>query len=119
MLDDHAAVIQQHNAFVAEYDHDIVGVLILIQTQSRILLDNVAIHPEHQGKGVGRHLLEFAESQALRHGFNNLELYTHECMTENIAMYKRMGYVATARRTERGYDRVYMQKALAHGNAPP
>ncbi len=30
-------------------------------------------------------------------------------MTEHIGMYKALGYVETGRRTEHGYNRVYMQ----------
>jgi hypothetical protein len=33
-------------------------------------------------------------------------------MTENIALYGRIGYVETARVTEKGFDRVYMTKHL-------
>ena len=112
MLNDYANVIQQHKAFVAEEDGDIVGLLVLIQTESSMLLDNVAVHPEYQGKGLGRRLLELAESETRNQGYTHLDLYTHECMTENIEMYKRIGYVERERRTEHGYSRVYMRKAL-------
>ena len=113
MLDDYEKVIQQHTAFVAEDDGDIVGVLVLIRTESGILLDNVAVHPRHQGKGLGRRFLELAESEAQSQGYAHLDLYTHECMIENIEIYNGHGYVETERRRERGYNRVYMRKALS------
>jgi len=113
MVDDYANVIQRHSAFVAEENGEIIGVLVLIQTESGMLLDNVAVHPEHQGEGVGRRLLELAESETRNRGYAHLDLYTHECMTENIEMYKRIGYVERERQTEHGYNRVYMQKALS------
>ncbi len=113
MVDDYANVIEQHGAFVVEENGEIVGVLVLIQTESGMLLDNVAVHPEHQGEGLGRRLLELAESEARNQGYAYLDLYTHECMTENIEMYKRIGYVETERKSEHGYNRVYMQKALS------
>ena len=34
-------------------------------------------------------------------------------MTENQALYARLGYREFERRTEKGYPRVYMRKALA------
>jgi hypothetical protein len=41
-----------------------------------------------------------------------LRLYTHERMTENIALYSRLGFVATGRGRQAGYDRVFMTKRL-------
>ena len=34
-------------------------------------------------------------------------------MTENLAIYARLGYRETGRRTEDGYHRVFMEKLLA------
>ena len=113
MLEDYAEVIRRHAVFVAEEAGETAGVLVLVETESGLLLDNVAVHPAHQGKGLGRLLLERAESEARERGYAHLELYTHECMTENIAWYKRNGYAETVRKTEteHGYKRVYMRKA--------
>lgn len=112
MLDDYTQVIWQHDAFVLESDQSVVGAVVLIRKGQGILLDNVAVDPAYQGKGYGRRLIEHAEAEARRQGFAHLDLYTHECMTENIAMYKRLGYGETERRSERGYQRVYMRKQL-------
>ena len=113
MLDDYSDVVQRHRAFVAEDKAQIIGVLVLIHKDNGILLDNVAVHPTHQGRGLGRRLITLAETEALRQGFAHIDLYTHERMTENITLYQRLGYVETERRTERGYPRVYMRKVLS------
>jgi hypothetical protein len=42
-----------------------------------------------------------------------MALVTHEAMTENQAIYARLGYTETARRSEDGYRRIYMEKPLA------
>jgi RimJ/RimL family protein N-acetyltransferase len=34
-------------------------------------------------------------------------------MTENLALYRRLGFRETGRVREKGYDRVYMTKVLA------
>ena len=41
-----------------------------------------------------------------------LDLYSHEAMTENIALYCALGYAETGRRVEHGYPRVYLRKPL-------
>ena len=112
MLEDYSAVIAQHHAFVAEQGRHLIGVLVLIELERGPLLDNVAVHPNHQGHGLGRQLVEFAESRAKAMGYDEIHLYTHEAMVENIAMYEHLGYEETERRREKGYDRVYMRKAL-------
>jgi ribosomal protein S18 acetylase RimI-like enzyme len=112
MLEDYAQVVARCQVSVAERDGVIVGVLVLAVTPEGFLLDNVAVHPSSQGKGVGRALLQCAESEARRQGYTSIYLYTHQQMTENQALYAKIGYVEYARRSEKGYDRVYMRKQL-------
>ena len=112
MLDDYADVIKRHIVFVAETDR-IVGVLVLIRTADSMLLDNIAVDPEQQGKGLGKRLLQLAEAEARKRDLDRLELYTHETMTENIELYRSLGYVETERKQVRGYRRVYLQKNLS------
>jgi ribosomal protein S18 acetylase RimI-like enzyme len=57
--------------------------------------------------------LEFAEQAAIKAGYRSIQLYTNEAMTENIALYSRIGYVETHRGEEKGLRRVYMTKQLA------
>ena len=57
--------------------------------------------------------LQFPENEALKQGFTDLDLFTHESMTENIGLYEYLGYIETDRRTEKGYRRMYMRKNLA------
>ena len=65
-----------------------------------------------QGLGLGRRLLFFAEAEALRRGYHEIRLYTHETMTENQRIYATIGYEETGRATEAGYERVFMRKQL-------
>jgi ribosomal protein S18 acetylase RimI-like enzyme len=112
MLDDYALVIGRHDVTVAERGGEIAGVLVVRATEEGFLLDNVAVRPGHQGAGLGRCLLELAEGKARKAGYTSIHLYTQEIMTENQALYRRMGYVEYARRHEVGLDRVYFRKAL-------
>jgi ribosomal protein S18 acetylase RimI-like enzyme len=112
MLDDYREVIQQHCVLVLADEANIVGVLVLIRQTQGLLLDNVAVHPAYQGRGLGRKLMALAEDEARRLGLTTVTLYTNERMTENIELYKRLGYMETGRKTEQGYQRVYMRKEL-------
>ena len=77
-----------------------------------MLLDNVAVAPEAQGSGLGRTMLQFAEHSARMAGYRHIKLYTNEAMTENVALYSRLGYVETHRVEEKGLKRVYVLKPL-------
>jgi GNAT superfamily N-acetyltransferase len=112
MTDDYAAVIRDRQVTVAEHDAAIVGVVVLTVTDEGFLVDNVAVHPSRRGTGLGRALLQFAEAEARRAGFDTIHLYTHERMTENLALYSRIGYVEYDRRSQGAFSLVYMRKQL-------
>jgi ribosomal protein S18 acetylase RimI-like enzyme len=112
MLQDYAELIRTSQTTVAESDGEIVALLALRQTGEGFLIENVAVDPAHQGKGLGKELLQLAEQEAEKSGFDSIYLYTHESMSENIALYTRIGYVEYERRTERGLTRVFMRKRL-------
>lgn len=112
LLDDYRVLIDAARVHVIEHDGTVQGLLVLIPQPGALLLDNVAIAPAAQGLGLGRQLLQFAESTARSAGYSAIRLYTNEAMTENIALYTRLGYVETSRITENGLHRVYMEKPL-------
>ena len=112
MLDDYEKVVRDHRVHVVDDDGEIVGVLVLIEQEDGLMLDNIAVCPSRQGAGIGRRLMEHAEAEARRLGYAHVDLYTHQQMTENIALYARRGYEEIERRVERGYPRVYMRKRL-------
>jgi ribosomal protein S18 acetylase RimI-like enzyme len=113
MADDYEEVIRNHHVTVAERHKAIVGVIVLRVTDEGFLIDNVAVHPSHRGRGLGRAFLELAEAEARGAGFDSVYLYTHERMTENLALYSRAGYVEYDRRSQGGFALVYMRKHLA------
>ncbi|HBK04958.1 MAG TPA: GNAT family N-acetyltransferase [Acetobacteraceae bacterium] len=112
MLDDYGVRIATGQVWVLEDAGEIVGVVVLEDGPHCFLLDNIAIRPDLQGGGFGRKLMDFAEAEAARRGWKAVTLYTNALMTENIAIYTKRGYVEQDRRTEKGFDRVYMLKSL-------
>jgi len=113
MLDDYARLIADGVVSVLEdADAAIAAIIVLLAKPDHLLLDNIAVRPDRQGQGLGRQLIAFAEAEARRLGFMELRLYTHETMTENIALYTRLGFAETGRGHDAGYDRVFMTKRL-------
>ncbi len=112
MLDDYSKHILAHEAWVMLDGTDVTGVLILIPHVDYLLLDNVAVDPRIRGKGMGRALIGFAEREAARRGYNEIRLFTHQKMHENLLMYPRLGYEETGRGTQDGFDRVFFRKLI-------
>ncbi len=119
MTEDYTEVIRTSDVTVAESDGAIVGVVVLAVTDEGFLVANVAVHPSHRGRGLGRALLDFAEAEARRAGFDSVYLYTHEQMTENLALYSRRGYVEYDRRSHGDFSLIYMRKRLEDHRLPP
>jgi len=113
MLDDYAALIDAGAVSVLETDDGhIAAIIVLLPKLDHLLLDNIAVRRDRQGQGLGRRLIAFAEAEARRLGLDEVRLYTHQMMTENIALYARLGFVETGRGHDAGYDRVFMTKTL-------
>src|SRR5262249_44823750 len=112
MLDDYAAHIRNHAAWVIERDGAIAGLIVLLPEDDHLLLDNVAVDPALHGQGIGRTLMRFAEKEASRRGYRELRLYTHVTMTENLAMYPALGWQETGRGEQSGYQRVFFRKPV-------
>ena len=112
MLQDYSTVIQSEHVVVAETDGEVAGVLVLAETSDGCLIDNVAVFPSRKGQGIGRALLIHAEQEARTRGYKSIYLYTNEKMSENIAMYVKVGYAEYERRQEEGFRRVFLRKAL-------
>ena len=113
MSDDYAVRVSEGVVWVIEKGAAVAGVIVLLPRPDYLLLDNIAVAPAQQGTGLGRQLLAFAEAEAVRLGYREIRLYTHQTMTENQRLYAAIGYEETARGTESGYERVFMRKRLA------
>src|SRR5712672_207632 len=78
MLDDYAARVSEGVVWVVEEGAVIAAIIVLLPAADYLLLDNVAVSPARQGLGLGRRLLAFAEAEALRRGYHEIRLYTHQ-----------------------------------------
>ncbi|MCS4249862.1 N-acetyltransferase [Pseudomonas sp. BIGb0164] len=112
MLENYQALVAAGGVHVLDNAGQVQGFIILLDAPDALLLDNLAVAPQAQGLGLGRHLMDFAEHQARDAGYSAIRLYTNVAMTENIALYTRRGYSETHRAEAHGLHRVYMRKTL-------
>jgi ribosomal protein S18 acetylase RimI-like enzyme len=113
MLADYPALIARGVVYVVSGAERLRAVLVMLRQRNHLFLENIAVHPDDQGRGFGRQLMAFVDQHARLLGLDTVELYTNELMTENLAFYPRLGFVEIDRRTEDGFQRVFMRKVLA------
>ena len=115
---DYAALIARGIVYVlVAPDGDVRGLVVTEPHADSQFLENIAIEPRYQGQGLGRMLMAFVEERARAEGRGAITLYTHELMTENRALYARLGFVEIELREEHGFRRVYMRKVLSERSA--
>jgi ribosomal protein S18 acetylase RimI-like enzyme len=112
MTADYLASARRGQAWIATEDGQAAGFIILVPQPGYLLLENVAVLPAAQGRGVGARLLDLAEERARSLGLPEIRLYTNEAMTESLAYYPRHGYTETHRAEQDGFHRVYFRKRL-------
>ncbi len=113
MIADFGSQIDKGTVFVAVDDGGaICGFVVFYPRDGGIHLENVAVSPTHQGSGIGRRLIAFAEDWAAVRGYRSVDLYTNEKMVENMTFYPALGYVETRRGEEDGFRRVYYRKSI-------
>jgi ribosomal protein S18 acetylase RimI-like enzyme len=109
---DNPALIARGEVWVMHDAGGLVGVLVMRPEPPALFVENVAVLPGRQGRGLGRALMVFAEEHARAAGLAEVALYTNQKMTENLRFYAALGYVETGRRSEDGFARVFLRKTL-------
>ena len=112
MVADFASQISLGRIYVGIYESLFAGYVVFYPEKDHFHLENIAVLPSLTGKGIGKKLLEHVEQTTRASGFNAVELYTNEMMTENLGMYPKLGYVEIERRQQDGFNRVFFRKAV-------
>ncbi|MCX5364785.1 GNAT family N-acetyltransferase [Streptomyces sp. NBC_00124] len=107
---DHAANVAAGRVFVT--GQPVVGLVVVEEYADHLYLDNIAVHPDAHGRGVGGRLLRFVDAHARALGLSEVRLYTNAMMWENQKIYPRYGYEVVERRVDGPYDRVHYRKRL-------
>jgi ribosomal protein S18 acetylase RimI-like enzyme len=112
MLKNYRQVVADCSVFVLTRPTQIIGVLVVDVRKPNLLLENIAVLPACKGQGAGKLLMAFCEDYARETGCEAIELYTNVLMTENLEIYKKLGYQETRRAHEDGFSRVFMRKPV-------
>jgi GNAT superfamily N-acetyltransferase len=96
-----------------------VATVTLLPEDGWLSLDNFAVAPDCQGRGIGRRILAFAEEHARQLWLPELRLLTHAMMWENQRMYAAAGYQEYARtQPAPGHELIHYRKPVAGWDFP-
>ncbi len=109
MREDFGEAIARSELYVTD-ERD--GVIVLIPLEDHLLVRDIAVHVDAQGRGVGTRLMRFAEVRANELELGEIRLFTNVAMVENHRFYAKLGYEETGGATQNGYRRVVYRKVL-------
>jgi ribosomal protein S18 acetylase RimI-like enzyme len=113
MKADYEKAVREHEIDLLYADEQLVALIEVFVTDDHLFIENIAVSPEHQGKGLGRHLLRHAEAKAKSAGLGELRLLTNQAFATNVRLYQSVGF--SIDRTEPhfgGGTTVYMSKPI-------
>ena len=99
--------IQTDTLFTYKIGVEIIGIIVLNETQDveyaeinwltprsskNIIVHRLAVSPLHQGKGIARKIMEFAEDFALKNNYDSIRLDTFSQNPRNQKFYLNRGY---------------------------
>jgi GNAT superfamily N-acetyltransferase len=92
MTADYDKAIVAHMIDLYEEDGKLAALIETIAADDHLLIENIAVSPDHQGKGLGDALVAHAETLAAKFGFGEIRLYTNAAFASNIAFYRKRGF---------------------------
>ncbi len=110
MTADYDKLVETQSLYVLRAGGNVVGSILLSRDDDSIKVNNLVVDPSAQGRGYSRVLMDHAEDMARAQSLAAVTLFTNEKMHENIALYTKIGFTETGRKTEDGFNRVFFRK---------
>ena len=109
---DYEKAVREHRFDLAVEGETILGLIETVPHPDHLWIDNVAVAPAAQGRGIGRMLLASTEQRAIAAGHPELRLVTNGAFESNVALYTRIGFVVDRIEDFLNGKAVYMRKPL-------
>lgn len=113
MRADYEAALRDHRIDLLYQEGDLAALIETVAETDHLLIENVAVSPAFQGRGLGRTLMAHAERLAAAAGYAEVRLYTNKLFAANVTLYQRLGYRIDREEALNGGTAVHMSKRLA------
>lgn len=110
---DYRAALRRHRFDLLFVNGTLAALIETIDQTDRLLVENVAVSPDFQRRGLGSRLMRHAEEIARSLGRERIWLYTNRRFTGNVELYGRLGYAVDSEEPiDAGMVRVNMSKRI-------
>lgn len=104
--------VRKHRIDLLYIDGKLAALIEMIAEDGDLLIENIAVSPAFQNKGLGRKLLAHAEQVAALRGNSVIRLYTNKSFAENVQLYQKVGYSVDREEEFMGGVTVHMSKSI-------
>jgi GNAT superfamily N-acetyltransferase len=112
MVADYHRAVREHLFDLLYVDGKLTALIETIPESGHLLIENIAVSPDFQGRGYGRRLMTHAEHLATSLGYRETKLYTNKLFAENVQLYLRLGYRIDCEEPFKGGFVVHMSKSV-------
>ena len=112
MRADYVQALREHRFDVLDLDGRLCALIETKTYPDHLWIENVAVRPGYQGRGLGRLLLAHAEHVAAEAGILELRLLTNAAFEANVRLYRHIGYRIEREEPFLGGVTTYMCKSL-------
>jgi GNAT superfamily N-acetyltransferase len=110
MMADYAEAVRKHRIDLLYVDRVLAALIETTPETDHLLIENVAVSPPFQGRGLGRKLMAHAERV-----HDEVRLYTNKLFVENVQLYGKLGYQVDREEQFTGGIVVHMSKSVRAG----
>ncbi|MDP2331860.1 MAG: GNAT family N-acetyltransferase [Reyranella sp.] len=89
---DYDSAVVRHRIDLAYLGDELAALIETIPEPGHLLVENVAVAPAFQGRGLSRFLMAHAERLAAAQGYATICLYTNQRFAANVELYLGLGY---------------------------
>ncbi len=118
MAADYDKAVRDHRIDLLYLGDALAALIETVDEPGCTLIENVAVAPPFQGRGLGRHLLAHAEALAVAAGHDRIRLFTNKLMTANQQLYASLGYGFDGEEPFPGAIAVHMSKPISVSDPP-
>ncbi len=105
--------VRNHLIDLYEEKGDLLGLIEMIPFEDYLSIENLAVAPEAQGRGIGEILLANADLEAVSQGCSEIRLYTNLAFESNLLYYEKKGFQKFMREPiETGGFAIHMKKRV-------